>query len=62
MDVKALHANIPTNEGIAAVKRKHGNYTKKPVATKVITKLLGDSSISRPFLFHPLLNVSYHKF
>ena len=28
MDVKALHKDIPNNEGIAAVKRKHNNYTK----------------------------------
>ena len=36
MDVKALHTNIPNNEGIAAVKRKHGNYPNKIVATKGI--------------------------
>ena len=36
MDVKALHTKIPNNEGIAAVKRKHGNYPNKIVATKVI--------------------------
>ena len=37
MDVKALYTNIQNNEVIAAVKRKHDNYTKKAVATKVIT-------------------------
>ena len=36
MDVKALYTNIPNNEGIAAVRRKHGNYTKKTVAIIVI--------------------------
>ena len=39
MDVKALYANMPNNEGIAAVKRKHYNCIKKIVATKVITFL-----------------------
>ena len=39
MDVKALHTNTPNNEGVAAVKRKHDNYTKKTLATKVITFL-----------------------
>ena len=39
MDVKALRTNIPNNENIAAVNRKHNNYTKKTVATKVITFL-----------------------
>ena len=36
-DVKALYTNIPNKEAIAAVKRKHGNYTNKTVATKVTT-------------------------
>ena len=40
MDVKALYTNIPNNEGIPAVKRNHGNYKNKTVATKVITKFL----------------------
>ena len=40
MDVKALYTNIPNNEGIASAKRKHNNYTKKTVATKVIATLL----------------------
>ena len=36
MDVKALYTNIPNNAGIAAIKRKHDNHTRKTVATKVI--------------------------
>ena len=40
MDVKALYTNIPNNEGMAVVKRKHVNYTKNSVATKVITTFL----------------------
>ena len=31
MDVKALYTNIPNKEGIAVVKRKHGNYTRKAI-------------------------------
>ena len=37
MDVKALYANVPNNECISAVKRKHDNYTKKTIVTKVIS-------------------------
>ena len=40
MDGEALYTNKLNNEGIAAVKRKLGNYTKKTVATKVITSFL----------------------
>ena len=40
MVVKALYTNIPNNEGIAAFKLKQDNYTKKTVATKVITTFL----------------------
>ena len=40
MVVKALYTNIPNNEGIAAVKLKQDNYTKKTVATKVIKTFL----------------------
>ena len=40
MDKIGLHTNIPNNEGIAAVKRKHDNFTQKTVATKVITTFL----------------------
>ena len=40
MVVKALYTDIPNNEGIAAVKLKQDNYTKKTVATKVITTFL----------------------
>ena len=39
MDVNVLYANIPNNYGVAAVKRKHDNYTKKTVATIVRTFL-----------------------
>ena len=52
IDVKALYANIPNNEGIAAVKRKHDNYTKKIVATKVITTFLGLVLTLNNFIFN----------
>ena len=40
MDKIGLYTNIPNNEGIAAVKRKHDNFTQKTVATKVMTTFL----------------------
>ena len=52
MDVKALYTNIPNNEGIAAVKRKHHNYTKKTVATKVITSFLALILTLNSFIFN----------
>ena len=52
MDVKALYKNIPHNEGIAAVKRKNDNYTKKTVATKVITTFLALIWTQNNFIFN----------
>ena len=43
MDVKTLYANIPNNEGIAAVKQKHNNYPNKTIATKMITTFIFNS-------------------
>ena len=51
MDVKALHTNLSNNEGIAAVKRKHDNYTKKTAATKVITTFLALILAFNNFIF-----------
>ena len=51
MDVKASYTNIPNNEGIAAVKRKQDNCTKKTVATKVITKFLALILTLNNFIF-----------
>ena len=34
MDVKAFYTCIPNNEGNAAVKQKHDNYTKKNIVSK----------------------------
>ena len=52
MNVKALYTNIPNNEGIAAVKRKHGNYKKKNVATKVIKTFLAPILTLNNFIFN----------
>ena len=51
MDVKALYKTIPNNNGIAAVKRKHDNYTKKTVTAKVITSLALISTLNS-FIFN----------
>ena len=50
-DVKAFYTNIPNNEGITAVKQKHDNYTKKTVATKVITTFLALILTLNSFIF-----------
>ena len=52
MDVKALYTSIPNNEGIAAVQRKQDNYTKKTVATKVITTFLALILTLNNFIFN----------
>ena len=52
MDVKVLSTNIPNNEGIAAVKQKHNNYTKKTVATKLITTFLALILTLNNFIFN----------
>ena len=40
MGIKSLYTNIPNSEGIAAVKNPYDNYSKKSIATKVITTFL----------------------
>ena len=52
MDVKALYANVPNNECISAVKRKHDNYTKKTVVTKVILTFSALILTLRNFVFN----------
>ena len=52
MDVKALYAKIPNNEGIAAVKRKHNTKTKKTVAPRVITTFLAFILTLNNFIFN----------
>ena len=52
MDVKALYKHVPNNEGIAAVKQKHDNYTKKTAATKVITTFLALILTLNNFIFN----------
>ena len=55
MDVKVLYTNILNNEGIAAVKRRDDNYSKKTVATKVITTLLALNLTLNNFIFNSVL-------
>ena len=52
MDVKALYTNIPNNKSIAAVKEKYDNYTKKSVATNVITTFLALTLKLNNFIFN----------
>ena len=52
MDVNALYINIPNNEGIATVKRKHDKYTKKTVATIGKTKFLALILKLKNFVFN----------
>ena len=40
MDVRSLYTNIPNAEGISAIKRTFGNYSKKTTSIKVITTFL----------------------
>ena len=51
MDAKPLYANIPNNEGIAAVKQKH-NYTHKTTAIKVIKRFLALILTLNNFIFN----------
>ena len=39
-DVKSLYTSIPNHEGIEAVKSALNSVSQKPIATKVIIKLL----------------------
>ena len=52
MDVKALYTNIPNNKSIADAKEKCDNYTKKSVATKVITTFLALTLTFNNFIFN----------
>ena len=52
LDVIALYTNITNNEGIAAVKPKHGNNARKTVATKVITTFLALILTLNNFIFN----------
>ena len=40
LDVESLYTSIPNSEGIKVVKIPHVNFTKKAIATKVITIFL----------------------
>ena len=51
MDVKAFYTCIPNNEGNAAVKQKHDNYTKKNIVSKSRSHIfiLNNSSFNSKF-------------
>ena len=51
MDVRSLYTNIPNAEGISAVKRAFGNYSKKTTTTKVITMFLALILTLKNFVF-----------
>ena len=52
MDIKNVYTNILNNESITAVKQKHDNYTKKTVATKVISTFLSLVWTLNNFIFN----------
>ena len=56
MDVKSLYTNIPNHECIEAVKQKLNPQTDKPIATKVIIKILFLILTVNNFIFN---NVNY---
>ena len=52
MDVKVLYANMPNNEGVADIKQKHNNYTKKTVATKKDNNIFTTYFDTKQFIFN----------
>ena len=52
MDVKSPYTNIPNSEGTAAVKNPYDNYSKKSIATKVITTFMALILTLNNFIFN----------
>ena len=52
MDVKVLYANMPNNKGVADVKQKRNNYTKKTVATKKDSNIFTTYFETKQFIFN----------
>ena len=52
MDVKALYTDIPNHEGIEAVTETLNNQAKKPIAARVIIKILYLILTLNNFLFN----------
>ena len=52
IDVKLLYTNISNSEGIAAVKNAYVNYSKKSIATKVVTTFLALTLTLNNFIFN----------
>ena len=52
MDVKSLYTSIPSNEGIASVKKKYDQYLNKTIPTKIITAFLALILTLNNFIFN----------
>ena len=52
LDVKLFYASIPNPEGIKAIKISHENFTKKTIATKIITTFLALILTLNNFIFN----------
>ena len=52
LDVKSLYASIPNSEGIETVKISHENFTRKAIATKVITTFVALILTLNNFIFN----------
>ena len=52
LDEKSFYTSIPKSEGIKTVKICHENFTKKSIATKVITTFLALILILNNFIFY----------
>ena len=52
IDMRSFYTDIPNTEGISAVKRAFGNYSKKTTTTKVISRFLAFILTLNDFIFN----------